>query len=80
MLIGYKPSSSSLENDGILLNLIILMTKHYIYVNRFKEEPLSCTVLRRQIKNMNSCEKIYYMNKSKLNIYLKKWEPTINNL
>ena len=30
MLIGYKPSSSSLEYDGILSNLIILLTKHYI--------------------------------------------------
>ena len=75
VLLGYSPTSCTLENLYMLLNLIILLAKHYIYVTRcWAVSPvITFGTFLIKLKNMEKYEKLYFSNINKPHIYFKKW-------
>lgn len=74
IILGYMPEISNSDMKCKVINLLILITKYYIYCTRFDNAKVTFAELICKIKKMNLYEKMYYTNKNKLQIYLAKWD------
>ena len=61
------------DNDGILLNYIVLESKYFIYRTKLNKTSLSF----KRIKNMFQIESFIATKKSKLEIHHSKWKPLL---
>ena len=61
------------DNDGILLNYIVLESKYFIYHTKFNKTSLSF----KSLKNTFEIERFIATKNNKLEIHYNKWKPLL---
>ena len=65
------------DNDGILLNYIVLEGKYFIYRTKLNKTSLFFKSFFERIKNMFQTERFIARKNSKLEIHYNKWKALL---
>ena len=74
MLLGIWQERS---HDFVLNNHLLLMFKHYIYLNKDNKNGLSISGLKAFIKSIENTDRHIAQERDKLDCHCKKWNPML---